>query len=197
MSSTATSLGNALLGLLHQSQQTGYALQKFFEDSPMGIYSSSPGAIYPALKRLEQKGLVTSSLVDTGPVQRARVYGPTPEGTAALLEWLVQPITRRDIEAGMDKLMLRFAFLGLIDSEGATRAFLEDLVRQLDAYLDVLAAIRSELVEKGVGRHGRLALEGGIETYRAHARWARGALAEFTHADVMPAAAPGEAHAHG
>jgi len=47
-----TVLGYALLGLLQQKAQSGYELRKVFAETAMGNYSSSPGAIYPALERL-------------------------------------------------------------------------------------------------------------------------------------------------
>lgn len=181
MKDAATSLGYALLGLLHQKEQTGYGLQRFFEDSPMGIYSSSPGAIYPALKRLEKNGLIEGTLHETGPVQRSRVYRPTAQGTAALRVWLTRPISRREIEIGMDELMLRFAFLGLAGeaAPSATRDFLEDFEQEVDSYLGELEHVRTELAAKEAGFHPRQALEGGIQTYRAHLRWAREARTSF------------------
>jgi DNA-binding PadR family transcriptional regulator len=176
---TPTTLGYALLGLSHQREQTGYALRKFFADSPMGIYSSSPGAIYPALRRLEEQGLIKGSVRADGPLKRSRVYRPTKAGLEALRTWLGQEITRRDIEVRMDELMLRFAFLGDFDDVPATRAFLVSLLDQMETYLVDLKQVLEEIVKKGVPIHGRLALEGGIESYEAHARWARRALTEF------------------
>ncbi|MEN8374820.1 MAG: PadR family transcriptional regulator [Gemmatimonadota bacterium] len=173
-----TTLGYALLGLLHQREQTGYALRKFFADSPMGNYSSSPGAIYPALRRLEEQGLIIGSVRSDGPLKRSRTYRPTKAGLEALRTWLGQDMTRRDIEVRMDELMLRFAFLGDFGDVPATRVFLASLLDQIETYLVELKQILVEVTQKA-GRHGRLALEGGIESYEAHARWARRALSEF------------------
>ncbi len=51
-----TPLRLAILGLVAMHPQSGYDLRKIFETTPMGNFSSSPGAIYPALKSLEKKG---------------------------------------------------------------------------------------------------------------------------------------------
>ena len=182
MATDASSLGYALLGLLHQQEETGYGLQKFFEDSPMGAYSSSPGAIYPALKRLERNGLVVSRLREDGPVKRSKVYAPTAEGTEALRGWLTREITQRDVQAGMDELMLRFAFHGLLADRQATRTFLAELADRIEAYIDTLEDTRAQLERAGADVHSRLALEAGRETYRAQARWARRALSELESA---------------
>ena len=71
MRQPASTLGFALLGLLQQQPRSGYALRRVFATTPMGHYSSSPGAIYPALRRLEQQGLVRGAL-DRGPSQRPK-----------------------------------------------------------------------------------------------------------------------------
>ena len=47
-------LGYAILGLLKDRALSGYDVRQEFTSSPMGHYSDSPGAIYPALKRLPQ-----------------------------------------------------------------------------------------------------------------------------------------------
>ena len=60
-----TTLEYALLGLLHQGAMSGYDLRKIFESTAMGSYSGSPGAIYPALRRLEKQGLVASEVDST------------------------------------------------------------------------------------------------------------------------------------
>ena len=52
MSMKHTALGYALIGLVQEDPRSGYALRKVFEDTPMGAFSSSPGSIYPALKKL-------------------------------------------------------------------------------------------------------------------------------------------------
>jgi len=179
MAANASPLGYALLGLLHQREETGYGLQKFFEDSPMGAYSSSPGAIYPALKRLERNGLVVSRLREDGPVKRSKVYSPTPDGTEALTSWLKSEITKHDVETGMDVLMLRFAFYGLLGDRQATRTFLAALAERIEAYLGTLEDTQALLERAGADVHARLALEAGRETYRAQARWARRALNEL------------------
>ena len=48
-------LGYALLGLIHQQPLSGYDVKKIFASTPMAGFSDSPGAIYPALRRLEKE----------------------------------------------------------------------------------------------------------------------------------------------
>ena len=51
-----STLGYALLGLLHAGPQSGYGLRRTFVTTPLAVFSDSPGAIYPALRRLARQG---------------------------------------------------------------------------------------------------------------------------------------------
>ena len=53
--SKTPALGYALLGLL-MKPSSGYDLRKIFSSTSMKTYSGSPGAIYPALRRLQEQG---------------------------------------------------------------------------------------------------------------------------------------------
>src|SRR5690606_33423134 len=53
-----------LLKLLDESPRHGYEIISLLRDRFLGIYSPSPGTIYPRLARLEEEGLVTHEEVD-------------------------------------------------------------------------------------------------------------------------------------
>jgi DNA-binding PadR family transcriptional regulator len=65
------SLGYALLGLL-QKPSSGYDLRKVFSSTSMKTYSDSPGAIYPALRRLEHRGLVRGTIEEGSGMRRGK-----------------------------------------------------------------------------------------------------------------------------
>ena len=73
-------LATVVLGLVHGGTDTGYALVKLFETTPMGHYSASPGAIYPALKRLEARGLLKGQAQAANRGRPKRQFELTPEG---------------------------------------------------------------------------------------------------------------------
>ena len=174
-----TALDYALLGLLHQSPQSGYDLRRVFETTAIGDYSGSPGAIYPALRRLEQQGLVMGQIDTTTALRPKKIFRPTTAGRKALRDWLVREIQREDVKHRLDELMLRFAFHGVQNSRKATLHFLESFLREVEGYLGELIHQREELPDE-LPLHPRLALTAGIEQFRASARWARKALREFT-----------------
>jgi len=173
-----TTLDYALLGLLCQSPQSGYDLRKIFETMALGNYSGSPGAIYPALRRLEQEGLVEGEVDSTTALRPKKVFRPTKAGRETLGTWLARDIEREDVERRIDELLLRFAFHGVFDDWKATRRFLESFLSEVEDYLAELNRQR-KLFPEETPLHPRLALAAGIEQYRACARWARKALKEF------------------
>jgi len=179
-----TTLEFALLGLLHQTPQSGYDLRKVFAETAMGNYSSSPGAIYPALKRLEDKTYIAGVIDASTSLRPKKVFSTTTKGRKTFREWLLQEMSVDDVRRRPDELMLRFAFYSTIKSPDATKLFLNNLVEKSEEYLNELLKQRAVLIkiDKGVQKealHGRMAFEFGIEQQRALERWARKALKNF------------------
>ncbi|MEV1241410.1 helix-turn-helix transcriptional regulator [Nonomuraea sp. NPDC050022] len=53
-----------LLKLLEESPRHGYEVIRLLQDRFLGVYSPSPGTIYPRLARLEEEGLVTHEVIE-------------------------------------------------------------------------------------------------------------------------------------
>lgn len=53
-----TEFEQVLLGMIAGEPSTGYHLKQEFATTPLGIYQPSSGALYPALRRLERRGLL-------------------------------------------------------------------------------------------------------------------------------------------
>ncbi|MGW5266427.1 helix-turn-helix transcriptional regulator [Microbispora sp. NPDC004025] len=68
-----------LLKLLEESPRHGYEVIRLLQDRFLGVYSPSPGTIYPRLARLEDEGLVTHEVVDG-----KKVFTLTDKGRAEL-----------------------------------------------------------------------------------------------------------------
>lgn len=177
-----TRLGYALLGLIHRAPMSGYDLRKVFAETALGDYSSSPGAIYPALARLEEKGLIEGEEDRTKSLRPKKLYRPTAKGRKVFREWLSQRVTRYDVSHDLDEVMLRFAFHSVLGSAEATYRFLDELAAEVEGYVEDLKRQR-KLIPKDAPIHARLALEAGVEQNRAAARWARKALRHFTQGD--------------
>ena len=165
-------LGYALLGLIHQQPQSGYDLRKIFASTAWGTFSDSPGAIYPALRRLETRELVSSKVQESASLRKRRVFKITAKGLAAFKEWLKQPVTADDVIRRIPDLMVRFAFMDQTLGEKRTARFLGEFAVQIAGYIPNLQQfLESHASEMPLS--GRLALECGIQEYESRLRWAR------------------------
>jgi DNA-binding PadR family transcriptional regulator len=170
--------GFALLGLIHQRAMSGYDLRKIFTTTAMGSYSDSPGAIYPALARLEASGLVRGTVEESTSLRVRRVYQITPKGLAAFKAWLKKPVTQDDIIRRVGELMLRFAFMDGAVGAGWAIRFLQEFANEIESYLQGLKHYLETQASK-MPLSGRLALECGIQEYELKVRWARSAAVQY------------------
>ena len=172
-----------MLGLIAQAPISGYDLCKVFETTPMGHYSASPGSIYPALKRLDKRGLVAGRVEKGSTLRPRRLFELTSDGHEELVRWVSQPVTRRDIVWAEDDVLLRFGFMDALVSRDVVVRFLDEVVRQCSAELDSLQAhhrkMRTAVSGDEAPSTGRLALGYGIASYRTLRRWAKQARDEL------------------
>jgi DNA-binding PadR family transcriptional regulator len=175
---TDSDLSLAILGLLAGRPMSGYDLRKVFRVTAMTAFSASPGAIYPALRRLEHDGLIEGAVERKNTLRPRQLFSLSRRGKAALVGSLIRPVTRDDVVHRMDGLLLRFSFMSGLVGAGEIAAFLRRLAEETEGYLGVL---EEELREDGPGLPftGRAALTQGVESYRTTARWARRTLAEL------------------
>jgi len=171
-------LGYALLGLLHQQPFSGYDLRKIFASSPIGGFSDSPGAIYPALRRLEERGMVSSDVQRSNGLRTRRVFKITPRGLASFKTWQSKPIAREDIIREFGELLLRFAFMDQTFGPKRAAAFLREFAKELSSYIPSLRE-HLDTHAKQMPLSGRLALELGIHEYEARLEWARKSIARY------------------
>jgi DNA-binding PadR family transcriptional regulator len=103
-----------LLKLLEESPRHGYEVIRLLQDRFLGVYSPSPGTIYPRLARLESEGLVTHELI-----KGKKVYQLTDKG-------------REELERRMDELA---------DLEDEITASAQEFAREVQE--DVRQTVRS------------------------------------------------------
>lgn len=177
-------LSLAILGLTSIRAMSGYDLRKIFLTTAMKTFSASPGAIYPALRRLEKAGLIK------GNVEREKTLRPrmrfmlSDQGRALLIASLTRPVRREDIVMRMDSLFLRFSFMSGLISEERIAEFLRELAGGIAAYLEELEGEFRES-EAGLPFSGRASLELGVMLFRTKAQWARKTLDEFEERNSM------------
>ncbi len=105
-----------LLGLISMRQGvTGYELNRIFTESTGYLLSTSLSHIYPALKKLHDRGLVSFEDVPIKNRLAKKIYRVTPEGEAALQQWLNQPIEEKAVD--YKPFFLKMAFSPLMSKE--------------------------------------------------------------------------------
>jgi DNA-binding PadR family transcriptional regulator len=120
-----------LLKLLEESPRHGYEVIRLLQDRFLGVYSPSPGTIYPRLARLEEEGLVTHEVIDG-----KKVFSITDKG-------------RAELNARLDELD---------DLEEEISASVRDIAREVkEDVRDTVKSLREELTRmaKDVRTGGR------------------------------------------
>jgi DNA-binding PadR family transcriptional regulator len=173
-----TTFEYALLGLIGMSPMTGYDVHKVFDSTPLTHFSSSPGAIYPALGRLSRIGLLEARLDAAKETRPRRVFSLTAAGGQALDLWLHQPVTREELIRGNGAPVLRFSLAAGRLSRDQILAYLETYQRTVADYLKELYG-HAELTAGPENLHGRLALYLGIRGFESELEWIKGAAAEI------------------
>lgn len=171
-------LSLAILGLISLQPMSGYDLRKCFATTPMGHFSASPGAVYPALTRLEKAGWIRGAQDLRQVLRPRRMFTLTKKGEAILVTHLSRPITREDVIWRLDELLLRFSFMGNWLPGLLVQRFLAQFSQETSHYLDLLLAQRAAFPDFS-SPTARLALDYGIEQYQAAVRWADRALAQL------------------
>jgi DNA-binding PadR family transcriptional regulator len=158
-----------LLKLLDEAPRHGYEVIRLLQDRFMGVYSPSPGTIYPRLARLEEEGLVTHDEVDG-----KKVYRITDKG-------------REEIQARLDDLA---------ELEEELTESVRDIAREVtEDVRDTVRNLREELtwMTRDVRRESR---ERAREDARDRARRARDEVRESARR-ARDEARQGEPRAHG
>jgi DNA-binding PadR family transcriptional regulator len=170
-----TSFEHVLLGLICRSPSSGYDLKRIFAATPMGLYQPSSGTLYPALRRLEAKGLVQASAAAGDPARHRRVYETTPAGRTAHLDWLRTPVEPATASRDLGLHLMRFVMMEHVVSREEVLGFLRELK-------DALAALTAGLERyTATARfdelHPGFALDHGLAVHRTSLDWAERTIA--------------------
>jgi PadR family transcriptional regulator, regulatory protein AphA len=176
-----TSFEHILLGRICLAPSSGYDLKRVFAVTPMAVYQPSSGALYPALRRLEQKGLIRAQ-ASSGPARQSarhrRVYEPTQTGRAAHASWLRTPVDPVTVSRDLGLHLMRFAMMEHLLTRDEVLRFLQDLTDALAAFTAGLEHFTATADLND--RHPRLALDHGLAVHRASLQWAQHTMAELS-----------------
>lgn len=94
-----------MLQTLRWGAKHGYAIGKWIGERTGGAVDLEESALYPALHRLEKKGLIAGSWGETDTGRRARFYTLTRKGCKALQK----ETARWEVHAGAVYSVLRYS----------------------------------------------------------------------------------------
>ena len=154
---------------------SGYDLKQAMLKSTSNFFDASFGSIYPALKRLEAKGMINArETVDAGKYKK--LYAITNTGKPHFLEWLEQPIEFSGTK--LDHLVKVF-FLGFLPKEKAV-ALLENFIGKVDPVLSKLKEFQPKAKSKAdIFQFSTLLY--GIEYYQFIIDWSRDLIQQLSN----------------
>jgi DNA-binding PadR family transcriptional regulator len=121
--STLTTTEAAILGLVAGGELSGYDLQRRISKSVGYFWRPARSQIYVVLPRLVERGFALSRTVHQGGRPDKHLYRITPDGLAALREWLEQAPLGPDPEP----ILLIKVFFGRYADPEVIRGFVQEL----------------------------------------------------------------------
>ncbi|MEN9218159.1 MAG: PadR family transcriptional regulator [Gloeomargarita sp. DG_2_bins_126] len=172
----------ATLGLLRRQPLHGYRLTKLLELFMGSCISVNYGAIYPLLRRLEQRGDISSLSIQKGGAGPSRViYQITPQGQERWLRLMLAK-HRESWVNSRARFMVLFGFFG--DLTPAQRLFL--LRHRLEQCRCRLSHLQSEETQALFGdRYQRAALQRAIAMVQDELAWLK-ELEQLEMREVAP-----------
>jgi PadR family transcriptional regulator, regulatory protein AphA len=105
------SIEQLCLSILFEREATGYDIRRSFTEGEEALFAdASIGAIYPALAKLEAKGLVSSVIEEQIGKPSRKIYRITPDGRDAFVAGLQEPLAKDKYQSPF-LYFLRFAHL--------------------------------------------------------------------------------------
>lgn len=168
--SSLTPLNYLLLAFIGRKPRNANQLRNALSELPPGLFSDSPGSIYPALKKMVNLGLV--EVEDLGKGRRRAPYHLTPSGRDKLFAWLGQPVQISEMVSAPAMVALRVAFAG------AFSATTQDLPVRLEEMRQHALRASEELkryclsADTHLARSSKMSLDLAVEMLSGYARWA-------------------------
>jgi DNA-binding PadR family transcriptional regulator len=128
-------IDNVLLGLIKLNKEvTGYELNGIIRDSNQYFLAVSLAYIYPVLKKLHQRGLVTYTNIPITNRPAKKVYQITPLGEQVLQKWLKTPV---EPDMYFRSFLLKMEFASLMDDQTLLDHIEREIARLEDKISDL------------------------------------------------------------
>ena len=158
-----------ILGLLSHEDLTGYDIKKRIDGAISFFWKGSFGNIYPALRDMENQGLIKRS--DTSVGGRERItYHITKTGKQTLKNWLSDEQVGNELRY---ETLLKLFFGGAEKKEVTIRNIevFEEQIRQELKLLKAYGEVLKQRLDVEDHLYYYLTVSFGIDTYEAYLRW--------------------------
>lgn len=142
---------------------TTFEIMKIYSKSPVSGLSGSPGAIYPTVKRLKARGLITAEAVQ-GSARKIELLRSTEAGQDLARSW-IGSVLDNDL-LPHDPMRSKISFMGLLTKIEQMR-FLVQAKRAMESKLAEVEAYASN----HVGPYADLAFDCAKSTLESRIRW--------------------------
>lgn len=158
-----------ILGLLSHENLTGYDIKKRIDGAINFFWKGSFGNIYPALRDMEQTGLLTKKEESEGGREKI-TYRITDEGKKVLKNWLREEQASNELKY---ETLLKL-FFGGADNKKISVHNIEIFEEQIKEDLKVLKSYCKALESAPEDKdhlYFYLTASFGVETYEAYLKW--------------------------
>lgn len=176
-----------VLGCLSSGPKSGYDIRTMMNEITGFFWKESDGQLYPALKKLVEKGFIQQSTTESA--RNKKVYTITEPGLQYLQEWLVTPAAPAQVRS---EFMLKV----FLSNEMPREKVIAHIERERQQVKERMQAL-TELVKSLEHHHGnervveswKLSLDAGMELAEAELRWCERSIlalsAKVDQADIM------------
>lgn len=161
----------ALLGILSQCEMSGYEIKKFIENSLGFFWNESFGQIYPALKSMEEEGLISSTWIDSEESKSKILYQITKKGFNELKSWLEGSTAKHVVR---NELLLKLFFARNMDKSiliEQLKQTKEEYVTELNTYHAIRKGILKDHKDHPDRKYWLFTLEYGIDSVNMSLKW--------------------------
>ncbi len=148
-----TELEGAILSEIHhRAARTAFKVRMAFQDSRSLEWRGSAGAVYPAIRRLTERGLIMSEATGSG--RRTSLLSLTALGITTLENWICD--LSRASSVGLDPFRLRAGMWSQLtrarreEAVPRLRQTIEDEIKSMETYMQTLDPVERPRIELAI-----------------------------------------------
>lgn len=154
-----------ILGILMYGDKSGYEIKQYIQRIMSNFFDASFGSIYPALKRMENRGIIVSrDTVEGGKYKK--LYAISDSGKMEFMNWMEQPV---EFSRTKPNHLIKVFFCGFLPTE-QVKEHLCTLKKEVEPVLHMLQHHEPE-VKKRYDIYQSSTLKFGIDYYKFVLNW--------------------------